>query len=43
MTAIPVEKLDKLLQRWEYIQSELSRSTSQASYVQLTREFAYLY
>jgi peptide chain release factor 1 len=42
MTAIPVEKLDKLLQRWEYIQSELSRGTSQASYVQLTREFAEL-
>ena len=31
MTAIPAEKLDKLVQRWEAIQAELSRSVSQAS------------
>jgi peptide chain release factor 1 len=42
MTAIPAEKLDKLVQRWRAIQSELSRGLNQASYVQLSREFAEL-
>jgi len=42
MTAIPTEKLDKLIQRWRAIQSELSRGPNQASYVQLSREFAEL-
>jgi peptide chain release factor 1 len=42
MTAIPTEKLDKLVQRWEAIQSELNRGPSQAAYVQLTKEFAEL-
>ena len=42
MTAIPAEKLDKLLQRWEAIQSELNRGVGQAAYVQLTKEFAEL-
>ena len=42
MTALPLEKLDKLLQRWEEIQAELNRGASPASYAQLTREFAEL-
>jgi peptide chain release factor 1 len=42
MTAIPAEKLDKLIQRWEAIQSELNRGVGQAAYVQLTKEFAEL-
>ena len=42
MTAIPAEKLDQLVQRWEAIQAELSRSVSQASYVALAKEFSEL-
>jgi peptide chain release factor 1 len=42
MTALPLEKLDKLVQRWEEIQAELNRGASPASYAQLTREFAEL-
>ena len=42
MSAIPAEKLEKLVQRWSTIQSELSRSLDQASYVQLSKEFAEL-
>jgi len=42
MTAIPAEKLDKLVERWCTIQSELSRGLDQASYVQLSKEFAEL-
>ncbi len=42
MTAIPAEKLDKLVQRWEAIQSELNRGVGQAARVQLTKEFAEL-
>jgi peptide chain release factor 1 len=42
MTAIPTEKLDRLVQRWEAIQSELNRGPSQAQYVQLSKEFAEL-
>src|SRR5262245_55826232 len=40
MTALPLEKLDKLLQRWEEIQAELNRGASPSSYAQLTKEFA---
>jgi peptide chain release factor 1 len=42
MTALPLEKLDKLVQRWEEIQAELNRGASPASYAQLTKEFAEL-
>jgi peptide chain release factor 1 len=42
MTAVPAEKLDKLVQRWTTIQSELSKGVSQAAYVQLSKEFAEL-
>jgi peptide chain release factor 1 len=37
-----LEKLDKLVQRWEEIQAELNRGASPASYAQLTKEFAEL-
>jgi peptide chain release factor 1 len=40
MSALPLEKLDKLVQRWEEIQAELSRGAAPASYAQLTKEFA---
>src|SRR5690554_2164699 len=42
MTAIPTEKLDKLVQRWEAIQAELSRGPNQATYVALAKEFSEL-
>ncbi|HEY7083538.1 MAG TPA: peptide chain release factor 1 [Hyphomicrobiaceae bacterium] len=42
MSAIPAEKLEKLVQRWSTIQFELSRGLDQASYVQLSKEFAEL-
>jgi peptide chain release factor 1 len=42
MTALPHEKLDKLVQRWEEVQAELNRGASPASYAQLTKEFAEL-
>src|SRR5262249_25941816 len=42
MTALPLEKLDKLVQRWEELQAELNRGASPASYAQLTKEFAEL-
>ena len=42
MSAIPAEKLEKLVQRWSTVQSELSRGLDQASYVQLSKEFAEL-
>jgi len=42
MTALPLEKLDKLVQRWEEIQAELNRGASPAGYAQLTKEFAEL-
>ena len=42
MTAVPAEKLDKLIQRWETIQAELSQGVSQATRVQLSKEFAEL-
>jgi peptide chain release factor 1 len=42
MTAIPAEKLDKLVARWEAIQAELSRGANQANYVALAKEFSEL-
>jgi peptide chain release factor 1 len=42
MTALPLEKLDKLVQRWEEIQAELNRGASPASYALLTKEFVEL-
>ena len=42
MTAIPAEKLDKLVERWTTIQSELNKGVSQATFVQLSKEFAEL-
>ena len=39
MTALPLERLDKLVQRWEEIQAELNRGAS-TGYAQLTKEFA---
>ena len=42
MTSIPAEKLDKLVQRWTNVQSELNQGVDQASRVQLAREFAEL-
>jgi peptide chain release factor 1 len=40
MNAIPPEKLDKVLQRWEFLQYELSERVNQANYAQLSKEFA---
>jgi peptide chain release factor 1 len=42
MAAIPAEKLDKLVNRWSAIQSELNKGVNQATFVQLSREFAEL-
>jgi peptide chain release factor 1 len=40
MSKIPKEKLDKLVERWEAIQSELNQGVGQAVYAKLTKEFA---
>jgi peptide chain release factor 1 len=40
MTAVPQEKLDRLVQRWEELQAELSQGVSPAAYAQLSKEFA---
>jgi peptide chain release factor 1 len=40
MTALPQEKLDKLVQRWEEIQAELNRGAAPAAYAQLTKEYS---
>jgi peptide chain release factor 1 len=40
MTAIPAEKLDKLVQRWDSIQREMSQGINQATYAQLSKEFS---
>ena len=42
MTAIPTEKLDKLVERWEKIQSELNRGVDPAAHAQLSKEFSEL-
>jgi peptide chain release factor 1 len=40
MSAIPAEKLDKVIERWKTIQSELSRGVNQATFAKLSKEFA---
>ena len=40
MTAIPSDKLDRVVQRWEEIQADLNRGVDPQTYAQLTREFA---
>jgi len=40
MTAVPQEKLDRLVQRWEEIQAELNQGVGPAAYAQLSKEFA---
>src|SRR5262245_55028750 len=40
MTAVPSDKLEKVLQRWEFLQYELSQRVNQANYAQLSKEFA---
>ncbi|MDX2307090.1 MAG: peptide chain release factor 1 [Hyphomicrobium sp.] len=42
MTALPEEKLEKLVERWEAIQAELNVGASPALYQKLTKEFAEL-
>ncbi len=42
MTVIPKEKLDRLVERWKAIQSELNQGPAQAVFVQLSKEFAEL-
>jgi peptide chain release factor 1 len=42
MTAIPTEKLDKLVERWQAIQGELARGANQPAYVALAKEFSEL-
>ena len=40
MTALPQEKLDKLVQRWEEIQADLNRGAAPSAYAQLTKEYS---
>ncbi|MBA4130443.1 MAG: peptide chain release factor 1 [Hyphomicrobium sp.] len=40
MSALPEEKLEKLLERWETIQAELNLGSNPAVYAKLTKEFA---
>ncbi|MGD9502841.1 MAG: peptide chain release factor 1 [Methyloceanibacter sp.] len=42
MTTIPADKLDKLVSRWQAVQSTLASGTDQENYVRLSREFAEL-
>jgi peptide chain release factor 1 len=42
MTAIPAEKLDRLVSRWETVQGTLAHGADQETYVRLSREFAEL-
>jgi peptide chain release factor 1 len=42
MSAIPEQKLDQLVQRWETVQGELASGPDQDIYVPLAREFAEL-
>lgn len=42
MTTIPAEKLDKLVSRWQTVQSTLASGADQESYVRLSREFSEL-
>src|SRR5262245_61286248 len=40
MTAVPSDKLEKVLQRWEFLQYELSQRVNQSNYAQLSKEFS---
>lgn len=40
MSSVPKEKLDRLVERWEAIQTELNQGVGQAVYTKLTKEFA---
>lgn len=40
MTAIPQEKLDRVVERWNAIQDELNHGVAQAQFVKLNKEFA---
>ena len=40
MTTIPVEKLDKLVARWQAIQGELASGADAESYAQLSKEYS---
>lgn len=40
MSTIPEEKLDRLVERWQIIQSELNAGPAQAVFVQLSKEFS---
>jgi peptide chain release factor 1 len=42
MTSLPMEKLDRLIERWEGIQAELNQGASPAVYAKLNKEFAEL-
>ena len=42
MTTIPADKLDKLVARWQTVQTTLAAGADQESYVRLSREFAEL-
>jgi peptide chain release factor 1 len=41
-TTIPAEKLDRLVSRWQTVQSALASGSDQETYVRLSREFAEL-
>lgn len=40
MSAIPSDRLDRVVQRWEEIQADLNRGVNPATYARLTKEFA---
>lgn len=42
MSAIPEEKLERLVERWEVIQSELASGPEQQQFIKLSKEFAEL-
>jgi peptide chain release factor 1 len=42
MTTIPADKLDKLIARWQSVQTTLALGADQENYVRLSREFAEL-
>ena len=42
MSTVPKEKLDKLIERWTAIQSELNEGVNQERYAKLTKEFSAL-
>jgi peptide chain release factor 1 len=42
MTTIPADKLDKLVARWQSVQTTLASGADRENYVQLSREFAEL-